>query len=215
MEWADEKERGVPKKPQSTLGREGGRQEAHLPLSPSSCAESLDETHPCNRQKRLHVWMTRAFSDERAVYQSRVVFLSTTICSTIDSGSPPEPSTISVLFLRGGQQCHVIHCRDRVRECSISTLRHPPSQQAGERAAARRCPLEDVQADYICVSVIKLPVSTFELTFVATILGRSMTYDVLRKRFPSNGYHVAQYLSSGRAPCRVHLLAADACSLPF
>ena len=76
----------------------------------------------------------------------------------------------------------------------------------------KRLPLEDVQADYICVSVIKLPVSTFELTFVATILGRSMTYDVLRKRFPSNGYHVAQYLSSGRAPCRVHLLAAAVCS---
>ena len=77
---------------------------------------------------------------------------------------------------------------------------------------SKRLPLEDVQADYICVSVIKLPVSTFELTFVATILGRSMTYDVVHERFPSNGYHVAQYLSSGRAPCRVHLPAADACS---
>ena len=74
----------------------------------------------------------------------------------------------------------------------------------------KRLPLEDVQADYICVSVIKLPVSTFELTFVATILGRSMTYDVVHERFPSNGYHVAQYLSSGRAPCRVHLPEADA-----
>ena len=61
------------------------------------------------------------------------------------------------------------------------------------------------------MSVIKLPVSTFELTFVATILGRSMTYDVVHERFPSNGYHVAQYLSSGRAPCRVHLLAAAVC----
>ena len=76
--------------------------------------------------------------------------------------------------------------------------------------ASKRLPLEDVQADYICVSVIKLPVSTFELTFVATILGRSMTYDVVHERFPSNGYHVAQYLSSGRAPCRVHLPEADA-----
>ena len=37
---------------------------------------------------------------------------------------------------------------------------------------------EDVQADYICVSVIKLPVSTLELTLDAIILGRSMTYDV-------------------------------------
>ena len=41
---------------------------------------------------------------------------------------------------------------------------------------------EDVQADYICASVIKLPVSTLELTLAAIILGRSMTYDVLRKR---------------------------------
>ena len=37
---------------------------------------------------------------------------------------------------------------------------------------------EDVQADYICASVIKLPVSTLELTLAAIILGRSMTYDV-------------------------------------
>ena len=47
---------------------------------------------------------------------------------------------------------------------------------------SRDRPLEDVQADYICVSVIKLPVSTLELTLAAIILGRSMTYDVLRKR---------------------------------
>ena len=46
------------------------------------------------------------------------------------------------------------------------------------RVLATRCPLEDVQADYICVSVIKLPVSTLELTLAAIILGRSMTYDV-------------------------------------
>ena len=45
------------------------------------------------------------------------------------------------------------------------------------------------------MSVIKLPVSTFELTFVAIILGRSMTYDVVHRRFPSNGYHVAQPIS--------------------
>ena len=37
---------------------------------------------------------------------------------------------------------------------------------------------KDVQADYICVSVIKLPVSTLELTLAAIILRRSMTYDV-------------------------------------
>ena len=61
----------------------------------------------------------------------------------------------------------------------------------------KRLPLEDVQADYICVSVIKLPVSTFELTFVAVILGRSMTYDVLHERFPSNGYHVAHRIAIG------------------
>ena len=87
--------------------------------------------------------------------------------------------------------------RQRHRECGL---------------CSKRLQLEDVQADYICVSVIKLPVSTFELTFVATILGRSMTYDVVHERFPSNGYHVAQYLSSGRAPCRVHLPEADACT---
>ena len=45
------------------------------------------------------------------------------------------------------------------------------------------------------MSVIKLPVSTFELTFVAVILGRSMTYDVLHERFPSNGYHVAHRIA--------------------
>ena len=55
--------------------------------------------------------------------------------------------------------------------------------------------LEDVQADYICASVIKLPVSTLELTFVAIMLGRSMTYDVVHGRFPSIGYHVAQRIS--------------------
>ena len=47
------------------------------------------------------------------------------------------------------------------------------------------------------MSVIKLPVSTFELTFVAVILGRSMTYDVLHERFPSNGYHVAHRIAIG------------------
>ena len=45
------------------------------------------------------------------------------------------------------------------------------------------------------MSVKKLPVSTLELTFVATILGRSMTYDVVHGRFPSNGYHVAWRIS--------------------
>ena len=83
--------------------------------------------------------------------------------------------------------------------CSFS----PYHRQA---SAAGRC-----TGGLHCVSVIKLPVSTFELTFVATILGRSMTCDVVHERFPSNGYHVAQYLSSGRAPCRVHLPEADAC----
>ena len=47
------------------------------------------------------------------------------------------------------------------------------------------------------MSVIKLPVSTFELTFVAVILGRSMTYDVLHERFPSNGYQVAHRIAIG------------------
>ena len=45
------------------------------------------------------------------------------------------------------------------------------------------------------MSVIKLPVSTFELTFVAIILGRSMTYDVVDGRFLSKRYHVAQRIS--------------------
>ena len=47
---------------------------------------------------------------------------------------------------------------------------------------SKPCLPKDVQADYICVSVIKLPVSTLELTLAAIILRRSMIYDVVNWR---------------------------------
>ena len=43
-----------------------------------------------------------------------------------------------------------------------------------------------LQVDYICVTVVKLSISTLELTCIAILLGRSITYDVVHWRLMLN-----------------------------